>query len=157
MFSLFCLDGPHSPENLRSLLFFLMLPFLLSDPSAAGAPAAEAMRETVCGASGPGAGAPCGGSLHQNRHDDLRADHQEGLCPGFRGVPHACGRPPHDEEPYSRHGHDHLPRAAAHEHRHQPEKQLCCCASGTLSSWMKCISFSAFFFFFYWVWIYGLF
>lgn len=133
------------------VLPFLMCACLLSDPSAAGAPPAEAVCEAVSGAGSPGAGAPCGGSLHQNRHDNLRADHQEGLRPGFRRVSHACCRPPHDEEPHGRHGHDHLPWAAAREHRHQPEEQLCCGASGTPSSCTIFLKrktvFSALFFF----------
>lgn len=106
----------------------------LVDLAAPGPPAAEAVRAAVGGASCPGAGAPRGRPLHQDRHDHLRADHPEGLRPGLGGVPHARGRPPHDEEPDRRHGHDHLPRASADEHRHQPEEQLRRRTSGKLSA-----------------------
>lgn len=93
------------------------------------------MRATVSRASCPGVGAPRGRPLHQDRHDHLRADHPERFRPGLGGVPHARGRPSHDEEPDGRNGHDHLPRASAHEHRHQPEKQLRRRTSGKMSSW----------------------
>lgn len=89
-----------------------------SDPSAPGSPSAEAVRASVHRASCPGVGASSGRSFHQDRHDHLWTDHQEGLCLGFGGVTHARRRSPHDEEPDCRHGHDHLSRAPASEHQY---------------------------------------
>ncbi len=118
--------------------FSLMGPCFFSlDSAATGPPSVEAVCTAVSWASCPGACAPCGWPLYQNCHDNMWADHQEGLRPGFRGIPHACGCPPYDEKPDCWHGHDNLPRASAHEHRHQPEEQFCCCTKGELNPCTK--------------------